>query len=1211
MANPLVMNVDFCGVVGVIDLGPYLLNQFEITHPYHSSTWTAIKSSAKFVLHGISDAIYGYFVDCTDNYLPVTVYLDTVLVFKGYIRNNSTFTTTNGLDDILLELVGRTKDLDVTLEETITLTDASICDTSTPAASIIHQLLLAAGFGNSLAFGIPTKAFGALDGADSKAFGIQSADFSLLTDINITIDYYFRSKFDDHNIYKLIQDILFQAGYVLIVNASGEPYFASIIGRGGAPTVTTFFEKKIFKGFKWRKQDVKYDSVTAKYYDHDLLEKHVIFNDTTGGNDIYDCIKSVGANDAYPEDSDDPLVVTKLDFAVITPDPDPKKVDVFNTRDVIVAKRAGAEVSVLPKSFFEPAKAISADTWYGTSLDSGALNTTGNTHTLIQFQVIADVIVKGDMHEYIVKKQLVDNYSDKKFEMEDVTSSVHTKVLCDGLLDNYVYGKKVFNFETTESLTLGGYYTVTDGVYTGVDYNFKVIKKTPVYRFVKLIGLAVYYYKYEALSYGVLGAAIDTDANDTKSKVYKQQPRVFRDALFAAEVPVITNPEPPYFVGDLWIKDDGNRVCDTLKATGAAYDIADWPLVESNVAWDNAEIALGALADMADDDRITPVEKLNLNREWNRIDEERKEIVAEADDYGVDRTDYMKDFDDPPLIGYYNYLRAYLIGDEAPLPVTSGILTDLTTTSDISHATFNQKFADYYFGFSELSVDVADAIKTIADGKITTFYAATGSPPTAEGDGDMWYNTTTGVLKRWDTDEDPDAWVELPMSGFSISADAGVAFETASKNVQILNNGTIKAINGEFVGTLKTGANASLTARVAIRDASGITVPIAFTGTGVDDMYIAEEGAVAGEIEVVIVASKVTYDIGDTGPGGGYIFYKSNANGVDTYLECAPAAARLSGKYFSVVGAHDYTSTAFGSGQANTTLIKNKYSGYPLTQAVWADALTSGGKSDWFIPSYGEASYIKTNLMDAGLGGFSSGDLFFTSSEGSNYAYAYRFGPASWGEVYFKPNQSLYTLPIREFSVSAETFKWKETSGAYSADIDLIAGVETTLTGYDIKLAFSSESGHVVADKWEFTQGAMRGLSIMDSSGVEYLEASNGVLKVTGDLDLNGDVDISGELEIHKGIIGGVDVYGDLIEHSTTEWTGGSQAIAASSTWTPPAGTYTFAQERYLIADVYVGAAWRGNTGVWGGTFICDGTNMRIVNTNIFISITAYYRKKP
>ena len=249
--------------------------------------------------------------------------------------------------------------------------------------------------------------------------------------------------------------------------------------------------------------------------------------------------------------------------------------------------------------------------------------------------------------------------------------------------------------------------------------------------------------------------------------------------------------------------------------------------------------------------------------------------------------------------------------------------------------------------------------------------------------------------------------------------------------------------------------------------------------------------------------------------------------------------------------------------------------------------------------------------MDAGLGGFSSGDLFFTSSEGSNYAYAYRFGPASWGEVYFKPNQSLYTLPIREFSVSAETFKWKETSGAYSADIDLIAGVETTLTGYDIKLAFSSESGHVVADKWEFTQGAMRGLSIMDSSGVEYLEASNGVLKVTGDLDLNGDVDISGELEIHKGIIGGVDVYGDLIEHSTTEWTGGSQAIAASSTWTPPAGTYTFAQERYLIADVYVGAAWRGNTGVWGGTFICDGTNMRIVNTNIFISITAYYRKKP
>lgn len=41
----------------------------------------------------------------------------------------------------------------------------------------------------------------------------------------------------------------------------------------------------------------------------------------------------------------------------------------------------------------------------------------------------------------------------------------------------------------------------------------------------------------------------------------------------------------------------------------------------------------------------------------------------------------------------------------------------------------------------------ADAQAT-ADGKIATFYSST--TPTAESIGDLWYNTSTGVLKRWD-----------------------------------------------------------------------------------------------------------------------------------------------------------------------------------------------------------------------------------------------------------------------------------------------------------------------------------------------------------------------------------------------------------------------------------------------------------------------------
>lgn len=52
-------------------------------------------------------------------------------------------------------------------------------------------------------------------------------------------------------------------------------------------------------------------------------------------------------------------------------------------------------------------------------------------------------------------------------------------------------------------------------------------------------------------------------------------------------------------------------------------------------------------------------------------------------------------------------------------------------------------------GISAAIVAAADAQAT-ADGKITTFVAT--SAPTAEATGDLWYNTSTGELKRWDGD---------------------------------------------------------------------------------------------------------------------------------------------------------------------------------------------------------------------------------------------------------------------------------------------------------------------------------------------------------------------------------------------------------------------------------------------------------------------------
>ncbi len=77
------------------------------------------------------------------------------------------------------------------------------------------------------------------------------------------------------------------------------------------------------------------------------------------------------------------------------------------------------------------------------------------------------------------------------------------------------------------------------------------------------------------------------------------------------------------------------------------------------------------------------------------------------------------------------------------------------------------------------------------------------------------------------------------------------------------------------------------------------------------------------------------------------------------------------------------------------------------------------------------------------------------------------------------------------------------------------------------------------------------------------------------------------------------------------QWVDDNESIAASGHWDIPKGTYTIASEPAFRTEVYSGGAWRGVGGESGGTIQSDGTNMRLVNTNIFIAITAYYRYKP
>jgi hypothetical protein len=143
------------------------------------------------------------------------------------------------------------------------------------------------------------------------------------------------------------------------------------------------------------------------------------------------------------------------------------------------------------------------------------------------------------------------------------------------------------------------------------------------------------------------------------------------------------------------------------------------------------------------------------------------------------------------------------------------------------------------------------------------------------------------------------------------------------------------------------------------------------------------------------------YAVGDTGPGGGKIFYVSEAgftmtdnNQVCHYLEAAPADIGGDRKWASsghtstnILG----TGTAIGTGRKNTALILATDADAPAAKAC--KDLDDGGKTDWFLPSKDELNRLYENK--ASVGGFYDGFMYWSSSQNN--------GGTAWGH-YFSSN---------------------------------------------------------------------------------------------------------------------------------------------------------------------------------------------------------------
>ena len=181
--------------------------------------------------------------------------------------------------------------------------------------------------------------------------------------------------------------------------------------------------------------------------------------------------------------------------------------------------------------------------------------------------------------------------------------------------------------------------------------------------------------------------------------------------------------------------------------------------------------------------------------------------------------------------------------------------------------------------------------------------------------------------------------------------------------------------------------------------------------------------------------SDLVYTVGDTGPGGGIVFYyleagfncgsTFSATGSPTggkchYLEAAPRtwydgtndpgiswATDVNGnRETSVTGARE---TAIGSGYQNSLAIQAQTGNVAATSAaVAARAYRGGSKSDWYLPSIDELIELKINkeVADALIGGY------WSSSEGAEDG-AYDLGFNPWDSPGLATPGKHQTTPVR------------------------------------------------------------------------------------------------------------------------------------------------------------------------------------------------------
>jgi hypothetical protein len=237
---------------------------------------------------------------------------------------------------------------------------------------------------------------------------------------------------------------------------------------------------------------------------------------------------------------------------------------------------------------------------------------------------------------------------------------------------------------------------------------------------------------------------------------------------------------------------------------------------------------------------------------------------------------------------------------------------------------------------------------------------------------------------------------------------------------------TISGAGGTLIGSTTATASSGVATftGLGIDGTNGTTYTITYTVSGLTV-------ATAAVTVALTCAAGGACIVGDTGPGGGKVFYVAASNFTSSYstcnttcryLEAAPTSGTnawtnalyaWSGNTTGPIGA-TAQGTAIGTGYANTLAIVGQVSGGSTADRAATTARAYGGPnnlSDWFLPSKDELNQLYSQR--ATVGGFVANYYWSSSEYDAETAWVQVFNDGGLGNAYKASTR--YVRPVRAF----------------------------------------------------------------------------------------------------------------------------------------------------------------------------------------------------